>query len=67
MEEVGEGVDDGSVSPLGKLLDDFLPVGPDDDSVQVAGEDAGGVGDAFSTSDLGTMLVEDEGVGTEFV
>lgn len=67
VEAVGEGVDDGDRAFLAEGGDLVVGVAADDDAVQVAGEDAGGVFIGLAAAELEAVAVEVEGGAAEFV
>lgn len=63
---VGEGVDDGNGADSGERFHLALRVGADDDAMEIAGEDARGVLDAFPASELDVMHAEEERASAQF-
>ena len=67
MGEVGEAIDHRDGREPRQLLDLGVLVGADHDAVDVAGEDAGGVGDRLAAADLDVLAGEEERLAAKLV
>tara|TARA_A100001388_G_C28533349_1_gene386643 strand:+ start:418 stop:681 length:264 start_codon:yes stop_codon:yes gene_type:complete len=66
MKKIGQGVDNRNGGTFGEFLYDFMAMGTNDQTVEKAGKDLNGIRNAFPSTNLSGILIQDNGMSAKF-